>query len=80
MEVSMSEQTTVRELADDEYRTKPQVRRRYGDISDTGFTRWRNDPLVGFPLPDICIRGREFWRVSTLRRFDERSAAPELAG
>jgi hypothetical protein len=76
----MQEQTTVRESADDEaYLTKPQVRTRYGGISDTGFTRWRNDPLVGFPEPDIYIRGREFWRLSTLRRFDERSATPELA-
>ena len=77
----MQEQATVREPADDEvYKTKPQVRARYGNVSDTGFTRWRNDPLVKFPPPDIHIRGREFWRVGTLRRFDqERSVAPELA-
>jgi hypothetical protein len=78
----MQELATVHEPAEDEvYRTKPQVRLRYGDISDTGFTRWRNDPLVGFPPPDLYIKGREFWRLATLRRFDEeRRAAPELAG
>jgi hypothetical protein len=77
----MSEQATIRKPADGEvYLNKPQVRTRYGNISDTGFTRWRNDPLVGFPPPDIYIKGREFWRVATLCRFDEeRSVAPELA-
>jgi hypothetical protein len=71
-EIEMPEQATVRGPADDEtLYSKAQVRARYGNVSDTCISRWRADPRVRFPPPDLHINNRGYWRGATLRRFDE---------
>jgi len=37
--------------------------------------RWRKDPKVGFPPPDLEINGRGYWKDETIERFDA-SRAP----
>ncbi len=32
--------------------------------------RWRRDPRVGFPPPDLTILDREYWTGQTLDEFD----------
>jgi hypothetical protein len=67
----MSEEATGRVLEDDEaLYSKPKVRHRYG-VSDTSLARWRTDPDVRFPGPDLCIKGREYWWLGTLRGFEK---------
>jgi hypothetical protein len=31
--------------------------------------RWRKDPQLGFPLPDLVIKNRLFWKQETIARF-----------
>jgi hypothetical protein len=71
----MQEQTAPAD--DDTLYSKPQVRTRYGGVSDTCIARWSSDPRVRFPPPDMHINNRGYWRLATLRRFDaERSNPP----
>jgi predicted DNA-binding transcriptional regulator AlpA len=43
-----------------------QVAQRFGGISLVSIWRWRQDPAIAFPPPDATIRGRNFWRLSTI--------------
>lgn len=56
------------------YLTAPQVRKRYGGISDMGLWRWLHDSKVNFPAPDLVVNGRRLWGESTLDEFDARQA------
>jgi predicted DNA-binding transcriptional regulator AlpA len=54
---------------DDALLTSAQVKRRYGDASDMTIWRWLKDEKFGFPKPTE-IKGRRFWRLSDLQKFD----------
>jgi len=59
------------------YLSAAQVRRRYGDISDTSLWRWSRDEKLNFPKP-VYINGRRFWDDELLDQFDaERIAASQ---
>ena len=47
-----------------------QVRARYGDVSAMCIWRWQRNPAVRFPMPDVVITNRSYWRLGTLRRWD----------
>jgi hypothetical protein len=34
--------------------------------------RWQRNPDVQFPAPDAVIAGRNYWRASTIRAWQER--------
>ena len=62
-------------LADgDRYLTGPQVRARYGDVSDMWIHRRLHDN-TGFPPPDLIVNGRRFWRLSALVAWERTLAA-----
>jgi hypothetical protein len=54
------------------YLTAPQVRTRYGDVTEMCLWRWRNDPKVGFPPPDLCVNNRLYWLETTLITWERR--------
>src|SRR5689334_20773433 len=47
--------------------TSGQVRARVGNVTAMALWRWQRDPRVKFPLPDMMINGRRYWRMGTLR-------------
>jgi len=55
------------------YETAPQVRKRYGGISDTTLWRWTREVSRGFPQP-IYIGARRYFAVADLDAFERRSA------
>jgi hypothetical protein len=36
--------------------------------------RWRNDPRLNFPQPDLSIHGRDHWSDALLAAFDRSHA------
>jgi predicted DNA-binding transcriptional regulator AlpA len=58
---------------DEVFLPAPQVRRRYGNISDMALWRWLNDPELGFPQP-VDIGGRRYFRLSQLQEFETQAA------
>lgn len=54
---------------DNVYLTGPQVRARYGNVSDMTLWRWLRDPAMGFPKPTY-INKRRYWRLSELEGFE----------
>jgi hypothetical protein len=50
--------------------TSGQVRARYGGVSAMCIWRWQRNPAVRFPMPDVVITNRSYWRLGTLRRWD----------
>jgi hypothetical protein len=49
--------------------TSRQVRERYGNVSDMWLYRREKDRASGFPGP-LRVRGRKFWKLSELLRFE----------
>ena len=47
----------------------PQVRRRYGGVSDMTLWRWRHDAGLNFPQSNP-IRGRHYWKLADLEAWD----------
>ena len=45
------------------------VRGMFGNISDTCLWRWRADPAVGFPVPDLQLGHRNYWKGGTIRAW-----------
>ena len=56
------------------YHSRGLVAARYNRNSRT-IDRWRRDPRVNFPPPDITLLDRDYWSEETLDAFDERRAA-----
>jgi hypothetical protein len=52
---------------DDDLVAAPTVKKEFGRISDMTVWRWQRDPHIQFPLPDIMINGRRYWKRRTLR-------------
>jgi len=52
----------------------PSVCARY-DICAMTLRRWRRDPRLEFPEPDLTVRGRSSWREDTLDRWERGRAA-----
>jgi hypothetical protein len=36
--------------------------------------RWKQDPKLKFPKPDLVINGREYWRRRTIERWEATQA------
>jgi hypothetical protein len=51
----------------------PQVRRRYGGISDMCLWRWLRDPNLDFPRP-LIIRKRRYWQTGKLKAWERAQA------
>jgi predicted DNA-binding transcriptional regulator AlpA len=52
-----------------------QVRERCGKVSTMCLWRWQRDERVQFPPPDATINGRNYWRLSTIRAWQDRMTA-----
>jgi len=57
-----------------EFLTGPQVRERFGGISDMTLWRWMHDERVDFPKP-LVINRRNYFRVAEIETFEARQAA-----
>jgi hypothetical protein len=44
------------------------VKRENGGVSDMTIWRWQRDPQIQFPMPDVIINGRNYWKRGTMRR------------
>lgn len=65
--------------ADDVLLTTNQVRERIGRVSVMALWRWQRDERVQFPRPDATINGRNYWRASTIRSWQNTmTARPQL--
>lgn len=51
------------------------IRAETGGKSAMTIWRWQRDPRVNFPPPDITINGRNYWRRSTIRKWQRDMAA-----
>ncbi len=49
------------------------VRREFGNITDVTLWRWERDGVIP---PALRIRGRKFWRRSTLERLKAEASKP----
>jgi hypothetical protein len=54
--------------------SSPRICKRY-DICAMTLRRWRRDPRVEFPKPDLTVRDRDSWLEETLVRWERRCAA-----
>ena len=54
--------------------TAPQVRQRFGGITNMTLWRWARDARVGFPHP-VVINGRRYYRESEIEAFEARKVA-----
>jgi hypothetical protein len=43
------------------------VKQENGGVSDMTIWRWQRDPQIQFPMPDVIINGRRYWKRSTMR-------------
>jgi hypothetical protein len=68
--VSRPHSSRVPPADEDTLLTSGQVRARYGKVSSMCIWRWQRNPAVCFPMPDIVITNRSYWRLGTLRRWD----------
>ena len=57
-----------------EFLTGPQLRQRFGGISDMTLWRWLHDDCVGFPKP-LVINRRRYFRTADVEAFEARQAA-----
>ena len=57
---------------DDDLIPSAAVKEEFGKISDMTVWRWQRDPRVRFPLPDVVILGRNYWKRRTLRQHRHR--------
>jgi hypothetical protein len=55
--------------------TAVQMRARVGGVSSMCIWRWMRDPRVHFPEPDLTVNNRRYWRLGTIRQWQERMAA-----
>jgi hypothetical protein len=55
--------------------TTNQVRALAGSVSTMCLWRWQRDDGVRFPPPDAQINGRNYWRGSTIKSWQDRMAA-----
>jgi hypothetical protein len=62
-------------LPDDGMLTTAQVRERCGRVTTMCLWRWQRDERVQFPPPDVTILGRNYWRASTVRAWQDRMIA-----
>jgi predicted DNA-binding transcriptional regulator AlpA len=60
-------------IAIDDLLSAPQVRKRYGGISDMCLWRWLRDQKLGFPQP-LIIRKRRYWRTKKLEAWERAQA------
>lgn len=56
------------------YLSASKVRRRYGGLSEMTLWRWRKDPDLAFPEPDLQIRGINYWSLGRLEAWDNTRA------
>ena len=61
------------------YRSAPQVRQRYGGISDMTLYRWLRDDKLSFPQP-IYIQTRRYWRQDALEAWEPTQAGAIALG
>jgi predicted DNA-binding transcriptional regulator AlpA len=54
--------------------TGPQVRARFGNISDMTLWRWLQDPELGFPEP-LIIQRRRYWRLADIEAWERAQAS-----
>jgi hypothetical protein len=62
-------------LDDEALLTAVQTRARLGGVSNMCLFRWQKDPRVQFPGPDLVINNRRYWKLGTLRRWQEEHEA-----
>jgi hypothetical protein len=53
--------------------TNKTLAERYGKTVRT-VTRWRADPRMNFPPPDLEIYRRDYWRPATIEKWEEERA------
>ena len=51
--------------------TTAAVQARLGDVSKMCLWRWARDPKVEFPEPDLVLNSRKYWRLATIRRWEQ---------
>ena len=49
--------------------SRPKVRKRWGNVSETSLWRWERDPAMNFPIP-ILIGHRKFYRLCDIEAFE----------
>ena len=58
--------------------TAPQVRERFGDISDMTLWRWLESPTLGFPRP-VYIQRRRFFDAAEIEAWEAKRRTAEVA-
>jgi predicted DNA-binding transcriptional regulator AlpA len=63
---------------DDRLIPDPEVRKRYGGISEMTLWRWDHDPALNFPKP-VRIRNRKYRRLRELHAWEVKRAGRSAA-
>lgn len=56
-------------VPDETLLTSKHVRAWLGGVSDVCLWRWRVDPEVRFPPPDLTLGNRHYWQAGTVRAW-----------
>ena len=51
--------------------TTAAVQDRLGGVTKMCLWRWARDPRVEFPKPDMVLNSRNYWRLATIRRWEQ---------
>lgn len=68
----------LQRLTDDTMLTGPQLRARFGNISDMTVHRWLKNDALGFPQPTY-INNRRYWRLGDLVSWENAQASKPKA-
>jgi predicted DNA-binding transcriptional regulator AlpA len=63
--------------ADEVYLTGPQLKLRFGGVTDFTLHRWLNHKTLDFPKP-IYIGTKRYWRLSDLVAYERKCASRPL--
>jgi hypothetical protein len=69
----MSRSNQLAAPAGDNFLSVPALAQRYG-VDKRTVERWKRDPRLNFPAPDLIINQREYRKNSTIESWERRRA------
>jgi len=71
--LQVTRQALVVTAGGSDFFSKSGLAHRY-NVSTRTVDRWKNDPRLDFPKPDLIINGREYYRIETIERWERARA------
>jgi hypothetical protein len=71
--LQVTRQTLVVTAGGSDFFSKSGLANRYS-VTPRTVDRWKNDPRLDFPKPDLIINGREYYRTGTMESWERKRA------